>query len=80
MDLKRQSVITCPHCGHEQQETMPTDACTWSWECPQCKTRTNPKPGDCCVFCSYGSIVCPSMQHQGQARTGNYTSQDNNIH
>lgn len=71
MDLKRQSVITCPNCGHEQQETMPMDACTWSWECPQCKTDTNPKQGDCCVFCSYGTIPCPSMQHSGQTRACN---------
>ena len=22
-----QSIITCPVCGHTQEETMPTDAC-----------------------------------------------------
>jgi hypothetical protein len=21
-----------------------------------------PKPGDCCVFCSYGSVKCPPQQ------------------
>jgi hypothetical protein len=21
-----------------------------------------PKPGDCCVFCSYGSVKCPPMR------------------
>jgi hypothetical protein len=21
-----------------------------------------PKPGDCCVFCSYGSVACPPVQ------------------
>jgi len=73
MELKRQSVITCPKCGCEKQEIMPVDACTWSWECPQCKTEVNPKLGDCCVFCSYGNIPCPSMQHQhpGQTRACN---------
>ncbi|HEY5608162.1 MAG TPA: GDCCVxC domain-containing (seleno)protein, partial [Alphaproteobacteria bacterium] len=23
------------------------------------------KPGDCCVFCSYGSVPCPPMQAGG---------------
>jgi hypothetical protein len=24
-----------------------------------------PKPGDCCVFCSYGDMKCPPMQGGG---------------
>jgi hypothetical protein len=27
-----------------------------------CGQRLKPKPGDCCVFCSYGDIVCPPRQ------------------
>ena len=27
MDIKLQSVITCPNCGHQKEETMPTDTC-----------------------------------------------------
>ena len=23
-----------------------------------------PKPGDCCVFCSYGTVKCPPIQQQ----------------
>ena len=23
-----------------------------------------PKPGHCCVFCSYGTVVCPPMQSE----------------
>jgi hypothetical protein len=26
----------------------------------------SPKAGDCCVFCSYGSVPCPPVQ-QGMA-------------
>ena len=56
-----QSVITCPACGHKQEETMPTDACQFFYECANCKTRLKPKEGDCCVFCSYGDVPCPSI-------------------
>ncbi|QGT77715.1 hypothetical protein GM160_01750 [Guyparkeria halophila] len=57
-----ESTITCPECGHSQTETMPTDACQWFYECVGCRTLLRPTPGDCCVFCSYGSVPCPPIQ------------------
>jgi len=56
------STLTCPVCGFSKTETMPTDACQWFYECKQCKTLLKPKPGDCCVFCSYGDVPCPPIQ------------------
>jgi hypothetical protein len=50
-----ESVLVCPVCGFAKRETMPTDACQFFYECSNCKTLLRPKPGDCCVFCSYGS-------------------------
>jgi len=60
------STITCPQCGVAKSETMPTDACLFFWECPGCGTRLRPKPGDCCVFCSYGTVPCPPVQSARQ--------------
>jgi hypothetical protein len=60
--LVLESVLTCPACGHMQQETMPTDACQFFYECTSCKALIRPKPGDCCVFCSYGTVACPPIQ------------------
>ena len=57
-----ESVLTCPRCGFASIETMPTDACVFFYECVRCHALLRPKPGDCCVFCSYGSAKCPSMQ------------------
>ncbi|HEY5894624.1 MAG TPA: GDCCVxC domain-containing (seleno)protein [Chthoniobacterales bacterium] len=57
-----QSTITCPRCGHQKQETMPTDACVYFYECESCLAKLRPKQGDCCVFCSYGSVKCPPVQ------------------
>src|SRR5262245_22905942 len=51
------SVITCPHCATAKSETMPTDACQFFYTCSGCGARLRPKPGDCCVFCLYGSVV-----------------------
>ena len=57
-----QSEITCPKCGHKKTETMPTDQCLIKYTCEKCKADIFPKVGDCCVFCSYGSVKCPSKQ------------------
>ena len=63
-----ESLLTCPHCDFAWQETMPTDACRFFEECPSCHAMLRPKPGDCCVFCSYGSIPCPPVQLQRGCR------------
>ena len=65
MPLQRESVLTCPRCGRQTAETMPMDACTWYFECPGCGELLRPKDGDCCVFCSYGSVPCPMVQQGG---------------
>jgi len=57
-----QSRITCPLCGFSKNETMPTNACQFFYDCENCKTVLKPLAGDCCVFCSYGTVKCPPMQ------------------
>lgn len=57
-----ESTLTCPSCGHFKAEHMPEDACQWFYECENCHLLLKPKAGDCCVFCSYGSVKCPPMQ------------------
>jgi hypothetical protein len=60
-----QSTLICPACGVRHAETMPTDACLYFYECPACKLLLKPKPGDCCVFCSWGTMPCPPVQQGG---------------
>ena len=56
------SEITCPNCGYKKVEEMPTDACRFFYECKNCKKILKPLQGDCCVFCSYGTVPCPPIQ------------------
>jgi hypothetical protein len=58
----RYSTLTCPYCGFEKEEKMPTNACLFFYECTRCHKRFKPKDGDCCVFCSYGTVSCPPIQ------------------
>lgn len=60
-----QSIISCPNCRHKKEETMPTDACQFFYQCESCQTLLKAKAGDCCVFCSYGSVDCPPVQESG---------------
>jgi hypothetical protein len=57
-----ESTLTCPHCSHRKTESMPTDSCQYFYKCESCGRLLKPKPGDCCVFCSYGTMPCPPIQ------------------
>ena len=54
--------ITCPSCGHQAVEPIPEDQCLVFYECRRCLIVLRPKPGDCCVFCSYADQRCLSAQ------------------
>lgn len=60
------SVMTCPECGYKKEETMPTDACQYFYECTNCKKIIRPVNNDCCVYCSYGTVPCPPVQISGK--------------
>jgi hypothetical protein len=57
-----ESVLVCPECGYAAAETMPADACVFFYKCEGCNAVLRPAAGDCCVFCSYGTVPCPPVQ------------------
>ncbi|HYK11924.1 MAG TPA: GDCCVxC domain-containing (seleno)protein [Gemmatimonadales bacterium] len=57
-----ESVVTCPACKAPHLEVMPENACVHWYECASCHEILKPIPGDCCVFCSFGSVGCPPCQ------------------
>ena len=62
MKVILESLLTCPHCRNTKEEAMPTDACQFFYKCQGCGAVLKPLEGDCCVFCSYGSVSCPPIQ------------------
>lgn len=60
--MQLQSILTCPQCGFAESLTMPVNACQFFHLCAGCQVMLRPTAGDCCVFCSFGSAVCPPMQ------------------
>ncbi|MDK3161450.1 GDCCVxC domain-containing (seleno)protein [Kamptonema cortianum] len=62
--MQLESTIVCPACGFARVETMPTDSCRVLYQCLNCGVMLRPKSGDCCVFCSYGTVPCPPKQEQ----------------
>jgi hypothetical protein len=66
MTVILESTLTCPECGQVRTEKMLMDACQWFYECKQCHTVLKPRPGDCCVYCSYGTVPCLPVQMTGK--------------
>ena len=64
MSVKLRATITCPICGHRSEAAMPENACVYRFACPGCGAELTPRDGECCVFCSYGSVPCPPIQAQ----------------
>jgi hypothetical protein len=60
--MQIESTLTCPRCGHESAEQMPTEACQFFYVCKGCGEKLKPLPGDCCVFCSYVTVLSPPVQ------------------
>lgn len=65
-DTIKTSTITCLSCGDNSMETMEEDSCRYFWTCPNCGENVQPISGDCCVFCSYGDVSCPTVQQAEQ--------------
>ncbi len=60
--INLESTITCPKCDFQTKEIMPTGSCQCFYQCQNCGELLQSQKGDCCVFCSYGSVVCPPIQ------------------
>ena len=56
------SVVTCPICRSQREEVMSPVTAVLTYECRFCHEVLRPRPGDHCVFCSYGSMKCPPAQ------------------
>jgi len=69
MSVELKSIITCPECGTKKEEEMPTNACQFFYQCTGCNTLLKAQEGDCCVYCSYGSIPCPPIQEDNSCCT-----------
>ncbi len=60
------STLTCPKCGYKELLKMPEDKCIYFHNCSNCNELLKPLPGDCCVYCSYGDVPCPSIQEKSE--------------
>lgn len=56
------SEIDCPYCNFTKVEKMPTISCQILYNCTKCNKLLTPKDGDCCIYCTYGTVPCPPIQ------------------
>jgi copper chaperone CopZ len=55
--LEQLSGVSTVKVNFAEKMAMPTDACQFLYECVSCKTLLRPNSGDCCVFCSFGTVT-----------------------
>ena len=54
--------VTCPCCGHVEWMPMEPDQSPFVLVCDQCRDVSAPPPGECCLFCAFGSCQCLPRQ------------------
>lgn len=59
------SAVRCPACAYVEPLAMSMNACLVFHACAGCGAIVRPRAGDCCVFCSDGSVACPPVQAGG---------------
>lgn len=64
--VEHHSLVTCPSCGDQRLEMMPEFSCLLAYTCPSCGEVMRPAEGNCCIFCTYGSVPCPPIQVRRQ--------------
>jgi hypothetical protein len=65
--IKIDSVVKCINCGHKELHHMPLYAAKTYYECPKCQAVHRPLENKCCIYCSYGSTLCPPTQRRLKA-------------
>jgi hypothetical protein len=55
-EMTLQSTLTCPHCGHQVTETMPTNACQFFYDCAGCGELL--RPNLVTAACSVPTAAC----------------------
>jgi hypothetical protein len=61
-NLKITTTIICPICKYRKELVMDADISRLFYFCEECGARLKPRPGDCCVYKSYGSTPCTAVQ------------------
>jgi hypothetical protein len=60
------TVICCPVCKFKSELRMiPNESKVFHF-CEECGAKLKPRPGDCCVYKSFGTVPCVSVQ-EGKA-------------
>jgi hypothetical protein len=68
--LVLETSIICPACGFRGDETMSGIEPVHFYTCKGCNKVLKPIYGDCCVFCSYATVVCPGEQRRELEEAG----------
>lgn len=56
------NILTCPNCGATQPVKMLALEVRSVYQCNACKKIIQAHANECCIYCEYGEVKCPSEQ------------------
>lgn len=56
------NTLTCPKCGLKQNVKMLALEIASVYQCNACNQVIKSNADECCVYCQYGDVKCPSEQ------------------
>ncbi|MCD6017379.1 MAG: hypothetical protein K0S53_500 [Bacteroidetes bacterium] len=60
--LQLKSTIKCPVCKYAKVVPMLLYTRRVRYDCAECHAMLKTSVNECCVFCVYGSVPCPTTQ------------------
>jgi hypothetical protein len=64
------ALIECPKCKASKEETMPLYFRQMYYACSACGHQVEVGEEDCCVFCAFSNVICPSGQEKRDCCSG----------
>lgn len=58
----RESTLVCPRCNHGERMMMAENSSLVVHVCQSCGLEMHRLPGNCCLFCTWGTVPCPTAQ------------------
>jgi hypothetical protein len=62
LEVLYRNKLTCPECGAEENVEMLSMEIARIYKCDTCNEISHVNEDECCVYCQYGEVKCPSEQ------------------
>ncbi len=62
LEVLYKNKLSCPQCGSTQSVNMLALEIPRVYQCNNCREVIQANADECCIYCQYGEVKCPSQQ------------------